>query len=357
GVSSKDITILENPPISARLYLPKDTPPDQKLPIFSMCSIAKEVARELLPFLRVYKDGSVERLKGSPIVPSSLEDPETGVSSKDITILENPPISARLYLPKDTPPDQKLPILVHFHGGGFLIESCFSLTENKYMNSLVSHAKVAAISIEYRLAPEYPLPIAYEDCWAGLQWVASLSTNDDKERESWIKVHGDFERFFIGGDSAGANIAHNMAMRAGAEGLHGGVKILGTYLTHPYFWGSKIVGEEKSEEHEKLLPFLVWGFVYPSAPGGIDNPMLNPVGPGAPSLAGLGCSRLLVSVAEKDELRDRGIWYCDAVKESGWNGEVELIEVKGEDHAFHILNYGTDNANNLIQCLASFLSK
>ncbi|GAV85721.1 Abhydrolase_3 domain-containing protein [Cephalotus follicularis] len=324
-----------------------------------MGSLDKEVATELLPFVRVYKDGSVERLQGSPIVPSCLEDPDTGVSSKDITILDNPPISARLYLPKDTQPDQKLPVLVYFHGGGFLFESAFSLTETKYMNSLVSLAKVVAISIEYRLAPEYPLPIAHEDCWAGLQWVASQSTNDGKEKESWVKDHGDFERFFIGGDSAGANIAHNMALRAGTEGLHGGVKILGTYLTHPYFWSSKPVGdEEKREEPEKLaLCPLVWGFVYPSAPGGIDNPMVNPVAPGAPSLAGLGCSRLLVSVAKDDVLRDRGVWYCDAVKESGWKGEVELIQVEGEDHAFHILNYGTENANNLIQCLASFLSE
>ena len=72
-----------------------------------MASIDKEVATELLPFLRVYKDGSVERLIGSPIVPPSLNDPETGVSSKDITVSENPTISARLYLPKLTQPNQK----------------------------------------------------------------------------------------------------------------------------------------------------------------------------------------------------------------------------------------------------------
>ena len=72
-----------------------------------MASNDKEVAIEFLPLLRVYKDGLVERLIVSPIVPPSFEDPETGVSSKDITISENPTISARLYLPKLTQPNKK----------------------------------------------------------------------------------------------------------------------------------------------------------------------------------------------------------------------------------------------------------
>lgn len=85
-----------------------------------------EVETEFLPFLRVYKDGSVERLLGTPFVPSSPEDPETGASSKDITISQNSPISDRLFLPNHTQPSQKLPILVYFHGGAFCIESAFS---------------------------------------------------------------------------------------------------------------------------------------------------------------------------------------------------------------------------------------
>ncbi|EEF45369.1 2-hydroxyisoflavanone dehydratase [Ricinus communis] len=321
-----------------------------------MDSVAKEVESELLPFLRVYKDGSVERLIGSPIVPASIEDPETGVSSKDITISQDPPISARLYLPKFTEPNQKLAVLFYCHGGGFCIESAFSLTETKYMNSLVSLAKVVAISVEYRLAPEHPLSVVYEDCWVALQWVAMHSDKNELEnKDPWIFNHGDFSRLFIGGDSAGANIAHNMVMKVGSEGLKSDIKLLGAYLTHPYFWGSKAVGSESTIEREQHLPYRVWSFLYPSAPGGIDNSMINPVAPGAPSLAGLGGSRLLISVAEKDELRERGILYYNVVKESGWKGEIQLIEVEGEDHAFHILNFETEKAKNLIKRLASFL--
>jgi acetyl esterase/lipase len=328
-----------------------------------MGSIPKEVDTELLPFVRIYKDGSVERLIGSPYVaPSPDQDPETGVSSKDITISHDPSISARLYLPtldQTAAQNQKLPVLVYFHGGGFCIESAFSYDHQQFLNSLVAQAQVVAVSVEYRLAPEHRLPIAYEDCWAALQWVVSASHSIDNgtvNEEPWLINHGDFKRVFIGGDSAGANIAHNITMRAGDESLHGGVKILGTFLTHPYFWGSKPVGSEPSAgPDEKPLPHVVWNFTYPAAPGGIDNPMINPTGPGAPSLAGLGCSRLLVVVAEKDELRERGVFYYDQVRKSNWEGEVELVQVDGEDHAFHVLKFESENAKNLIKRLASFL--
>ena len=324
-----------------------------------MASITKEVERELIPFVRLYKDGSVERLGNSPYVPPSPQDKETGVSSKDITISQDPSISARLYLPKlNQPHHQKLPILIYFHGGGFCIESAFSSDHQRYLNSLVSQAQVVAVSVEYRLAPEHLLPIAYEDSWAALQWVASHFIDDNvANKEPWLINHGDFNRVFLGGDSAGANIVHNIALRAGVEGLHGGVRITGAFLTHPFFWGLKPVGSEYTAEREKGLAYSIWNLVYPSAPGGIDNPMINPFSPGAPSLAGLGCSRLLVTVSEKDRLRDRGIMYYNAVKESEWKGEVELIEVQGEGHAFQILDCGTENANNLTKRLASFLLK
>ena len=62
-----------------------------------MSSLTKEVEKEFLPLLRIYKDCTVERLMGTPYVPPSPQDPETGVSLKDITISQDPSISARLY--------------------------------------------------------------------------------------------------------------------------------------------------------------------------------------------------------------------------------------------------------------------
>ncbi|GLT78477.1 hypothetical protein SLA2020_500110 [Shorea laevis] len=317
-------------------------------------AIANEVVTELETLIRVYRDGSVERSQ-APIVPPSLQDPETGVSSKDITISANPPISARIYLPNlSDPSPQKLPVLVYFHGGGFCVESAFNLTETTFTNRLVHRAKVVAVSIEYRLAPEHPLPIAFEDCWAGLQWVAAHAGPNGINEEPWLS-YADFERLCIGGDSAGASLAHYVVMRAGKECLPNNVKISRAFYTHPYFWGSEAVGSEPTENREKLLPYKVWIYLYSTVPGGVDCPMINPVAPGAPSLAVLGCSKLLVSVSEKDLLWSRGISFYNAVKESGWKGEAELIEVEGEGHAFHIVNYESESAKKFIVRLASFL--
>ncbi|KAI8561357.1 hypothetical protein RHMOL_Rhmol04G0332600 [Rhododendron molle] len=280
-----------------------------------MVSNAKTIASELVPVLRVYQDGTVERLFGSPFVPPSLADPSTGVSSKDTTI--SPLVSARLYLPKLSPPtnQQKLPVLVYFHGGGFCIESAFSSVYHDSMNSLVSQAKVIAVSVEYRLAPEHPLPAAYEDSWTALQWAASHSVEDTVDKDPWLIENGDFDRVYIGG-------------RRQRRSVFG---------------------------HEENLLYRMWTFVYPSVPGGIDHPMINPFARDAPSLSGIGCSRLLVCVAGMDDLRERGVRYAKAVRESGWGGDLELFEVEGEGHCFHILNPGSDSAKKMVNRLASFL--
>lgn len=50
-----------------------------------------------------------------------------------------------------------------------------------------------------------------------------------------------------------------------------------------------------------------------------SDPMLNP------NFGKMGCERVLVLVAENDELKPRGVEYCDALKSCGWKGEVELV--------------------------------
>lgn len=155
---------------------------------------------------------------------------------------------------------------------------------------------------------------------------------------------------------AGGNIVHNIALRAGTEPINNDVNIKGAFLAHPYFSGSKQLAKETHNPNgENNLGYKLWMLAYPSAPGGIDNPMINPFGANAPSLTGLGCARLLVCVAEKDKLRERGVGYYEGVKESGWNGEIELFEGLGEEHCYHVLKPGTLSTRDLIKRLASFI--
>ncbi|KAG9147307.1 hypothetical protein Leryth_020567, partial [Lithospermum erythrorhizon] len=202
-------------------------------------------------------------------IPPS-HDPDS-VSS--ITI--SPNVSARLYLPNIKSNETKLPILVYYHAGAFCLGSVFSQDHHSYLNTLASEANCLAASLEYRLAPEHPLPAAFEDSWTALQWVASHAVQDIAEggqKDPWLIKHGDFGRLLIGGDSAGGNIVHNIALKAGTEGLHGGVKILGAILAFPYFGGSKRLETESVETFEKSLSKELWDLVYPTAPGGVDCP-------------------------------------------------------------------------------------
>ncbi|XP_061354625.1 uncharacterized protein LOC133299204 [Gastrolobium bilobum] len=319
----------------------------------------KETVVHLGSYIRVYNDGSIERPLNIPRCPPSPEDPATGVSSKDILFSKNPYLAARLFLPKlsQSNHNHKLSILVYFHGGAFCFESAFASHHVKYCNLLASQANVVIVSVEHRKAPEHFLPTAYDDCWAGLYWVASHATANPTNSDPWLMNHGDFNKIFIGGDSSGGNIVHNVAMRAGVEALPGGVKLYGAYLNHPYFWGSKPIGSEPVMGFEETYQSLIWNFAYPSAPGGLDNPMINPLAPGAPSLATLGCSKMLVTVAGKDHLhfRYRAVLYYEAVKGSGWKGEIELFEEEEEDHVYHMFNMETEQAKRLIKVVVDFL--
>ncbi|KAH0461151.1 hypothetical protein IEQ34_008726 [Dendrobium chrysotoxum] len=301
----------------------------------------EEIAFQLLPIIRVYKSGRVERLCGTSTIPASF-DPTTNVSSKDI-IIDNE-ISARLYLPTTTPASlQKLPILVYFHGGAFLIESAFSPTYHPHLNNLASFGQLLAVSINYRLAPENPLPVAYHDSWAGLQWVISRA-------DPWLSERGDFSRIYIAGDSAGANIAHQMAVRAGEEGLK---MIKGMALVDAYFWGEEPVGSEDRDIGFRADMERMWRFLCPGT-SGLDDPRMNPVADAAPGLAGLGCERVLVVVAEKDVLWSRGKLYYDKLKSSGWSGEVQLIDTPDAEHDFHIFEPQTEKALAVTKQLAAF---
>ncbi|KAH7567384.1 hypothetical protein JRO89_XS07G0061900 [Xanthoceras sorbifolium] len=323
-----------------------------------MESAKPEIDYEFLPFFRLYKDGHVERLRDTDFVPAaSPADTITGVSSKDITIVREEPdtnISARLYLPKITTQNQKFPLLVYFHGGGFCISSPFNSKYHNYVNALVAEANVVAVSVNYRKAPEHPIPTAYEDSWAALQWVVSHSSNGGGP-ESWLNDHADFERVFLAGDSAGANICHNIAMLAGDPEFGLCVDLLGVALVHPYFWGSDPIGSEALHPGKALTDRL-WPLICPSNPEN-DDPRVNPVAVGGPSLVGLGCRRVLVCVAENDVLKDRGWLYYNELGRCGWNGVVEIVETDGENHVFHLYDLQSDKAKALIRRLAAFFNR
>ncbi|MCE5167030.1 hypothetical protein HAX54_034146 [Datura stramonium] len=316
---------------------------------------SNEVVTEMDCWYRIYKDGRVERLydrNGLMYVPPSLDDPHTGVSSKDVTI--SPHVSARIYLPKNTTTiTQKLPIIVYYHGGALVLGSAFFNAYQRYLNILVSESNAIAISVEYRLAPEHDVPTIYEDSWTALQWVASHASNKftSPNEDPWLKNYGDFSRLSILGDSAGGNIVYHMAMRAGREGgINKNVAINGLILVCPYLL-------VPLENIEQCVSYKNWIIISPPSEAGLHSPMINPLAVKAACLSGLGCSRMLVCFAEKDKYipKEIGVQFIEGVKRSGWKGDLQFIEVEGEGHCFQLANPTTEESQDLIKRFASFI--
>lgn len=305
---------------------------------------------------RLYNDGHVERLDGVDHVPAGF-DADTGVTSKDVVIDAVTGVAARLYLPdiqaaagrSDGTAITKLPIVVFFHGGYFIVGSAGSPRYHRYVNSLAARARAIAVSVDYRLAPEHPLPAAYDDSWLTLNWAASGSA------DPWLSEHGDLGRVFLAGLSAGGNIAHNMAIDAGLTGLRAPARIEGAILLHPSFCGEQRM-EAEAEEHWASVKKR-WAVICPGARGGLDDPRMNPTAAGAPSLAALACERMLVTAASEDPRMPRDRAYYEAVVSSGWGGSVEWFVSEGEGHGFFIDEPGGSEAAALMERVVGFVTR
>ncbi|KAJ7971338.1 Alpha/beta hydrolase fold [Quillaja saponaria] len=179
-----------------------------------------------------------------------------------------------------------------FHGGGFCVETPFSSNYHNYSNFVAYQAQVVVVlTVHYRRAPEHPLPIAHEDSWAAVKWIASHLYGED-----WLNLHANLEKVFFAGDGAGANLALHMVIRVGTEKLKG-IKLQGIVLLHPFFRGVEVVGLELAELEERAMADQLWRFTCPTTTGS-DDPIINPAK--YQHLGSLDCGRVLILVAEKE---------------------------------------------------------
>ncbi|KAL5201526.1 hypothetical protein ABZP36_035880 [Zizania latifolia] len=274
-----------------------------------------EVVLESPAYFRIYKSGKIDRLNRPPVLPAGLDE-ATGVTSKDVV------------LDADTG-----------------VSSAGSATYHNYVNSLAAAAGVLVVSVDYRLAPEHPLPAAYDDSWAALQWAASA-------QGVWIADHGDTARLFVAGDSAGANIAHEMLVRVAAN--DGEPRMEGAILLHPWFGGSQEI--EGEPEGGAAITAAMWSYACPEAAAGADDPRLNPLAPDALALEQLPCERMLVCAGQKDVLSARNRAYYDAVAASAWRGSAAWLESEGEGHVFFLGKPDCENAKQLIDRIVAFIA-
>ncbi|XP_042507317.1 probable carboxylesterase 17 [Macadamia integrifolia] len=309
----------------------------------------KKVVEEVACWLKLFDDGSVDRTWSGPPEAEFMAKPVLpheefidGVSVHDVTIDTKSGLGARLYIPERNPYDEeKLPIFVHFHGGGFCISEPELFMYYHMYTRLVRSARAVCVSVKLRLAPEHRLPAACEDGHSVLLWLQAVALA--KLNESWLKANGDFGRVFLIGDSSGGNLVHTVAGRAGFDDLKP-IQLAGGILIHPGF----VRAERSKSELEKKSdsPFLtlemVDKFLALALPIGStkDHPITYPMGPAAPPLAGLKLPPFLVVLAENDLILDTEMEYCEAMKKAG--KDVEVLVNPGVGHSFYLNKIAVD---------------
>ncbi|KAK1324513.1 putative carboxylesterase 6 [Acorus calamus] len=291
------------------------------------------VVEEVSGWLRVYSDGSVDRKwTGPPEAAPLLEHiPPTcgafvdGVATHDVILDASSDVLLRIYIP-ETSGGEKIPVLLHFQGGGFCISRPTWFMYHAFYSRLVKSVPAVCVSVQTRLAPENRLPAAVHDCLSALTWLRSSP--------DLLPLGVDLARVFLIGDSSGGNLVHQVAALTGDVSP---LRIAGAIPIHPGFVRSTRSESEKKTENESpiLTVEMVDKLLGMAVPEGStkDHPIICPMGPEAAPMEEVELPPLMVVVAEKDLMKDTQMEYVEAVKGAG--KEVEVLVNRGMMHCFY----------------------
>lgn len=213
------------------------------------------------------------------------------------------------------------PGIFHTHGGGMIVGNRF-LGIQAFLPFIISH-NATVVSVEYRLAPEFPDPVPVEDCYAGLVWTA------DNADELGI----DPGRIMIAGQSAGG-------------GLAAGVTLLARDRQGPALMASVLLCPMLDDRNETVSSYQIDGFgswdrgsnltgwnALLGDRRGTDGVSVYAAPARATDLSGLPPT--FIDVGSAEVFRDEDVAYATAIWAAG--GVAELHVWPGGFHGFDVL--------------------
>ena len=222
-------------------------------------------------------------------------------------------IPVRVYTPRDVG-GEKLPVLVVYHGGGWVIGNLE--THDNQCRYLSNEADMIVVAVDYRLAPEHKFPAGVNDCINATEWVIANAET----------LGGDPSKVAVTGDSAGGNMAAVVAQQ-----LKG--KIRFQLLVYPATDFSETVYPSREEfgggEYFLSMEDMAWfGGLLVNEPSDLLGETASVMA--RKDLSGLAPA--LTITAGYDPLRDEGKAYADRLREAGVSSEYKCFD--GTIHGF-----------------------
>jgi acetyl esterase len=226
------------------------------------------------------------------------------VDDVDTTVLTIPTrdgavMPAHLHRPANVAPP--LPVLLFFHGGGWVIGDVPSY--DHLARYFAHEGKIAVLSVEYRMGPEHRFPVAYQDAFDALRWLQAQAAT----------LGLDPRRIAVGGDSAGGGLSATLSAFAREEGLE---RPAYQFLIYPPLDATeRFPSRRKFNKGLPLTPELRTWFMqnFFNSKADASNPWLRQID--APDPAAMPPTYFLA--AGYDALVDEGRAYADRLRDAG----------------------------------------
>lgn len=235
------------------------------------------------------------------------------IRDEQIAMRDGEKIRIRIYQPSD---QENLPLIIFFHGGGFVTRTVES---HDLVCRRLSHVNNAVVvSVDYRLAPEYKFPIPHQDCYDATTWIVN----------NIEKLHGNPDNITVMGDSAGGNLATVVSILARDNS---GPKISKQVLIYPTV--DARLDHPSIDKFAKgyflTKPLMQWFLDhYKSKEEDIYNPLMSPLL--MEDLSNLPPA--FVFTAAFDPLKDEGEAYAKKLEAAG--NQVVFKEYPNVIHGF-----------------------
>jgi acetyl esterase len=249
-------------------------------------------------------------------------------------------IPIRVYWPKissDEADEQDLyPIIVFFHGGGWVLSNLDAYDELCAM--LSNRSESIVISVDYRLAPEYKFPQPLHDCYAATKWAFDNAKF----------LEGDQDTVLVAGTSAGGNLAAAVCLMAKEKN---GPQLAGQVLMYPV---TDLTGDLSKYSKDRFGPSkeaMEWfGQHYVRNDSDMKNPLVSPY---YGDLNGM--PRAIVVTAEFDPLRDQNLQFVNKLEQSGV--KILLLDYPATIHGFMELPTFFPEGREAIEKVATEIKK